>query len=101
MKLKSRVTTPPNGFIFSLPQIGIINNQSWSFGDMVKKFIDIAVANPRLNLPTDSAVVSNLLDAQNAARVAQIKGAEMYLSDDSPAPVAFTLPPTCAVCGKK
>lgn len=101
MKLKSRITTPPNGFIFSIPQIGVINSQSWSFGDMVKKYIDIATANPRLKLPTDPTVVGNMLDAQNAARVMQIKGAEMYIQDSSPAPSPFITPPGCAVCGKK
>jgi hypothetical protein len=86
IRLKSRREAPPNGFIFTIPQAGVQNNQSWSFAEAVDKYITIARANPRLRLPTDRTTVENLIDEQNAMRVLQIKGADIYTTISGSAP---------------
>ena len=86
VKMKNRMASPPNGWQFTIPQIGVKNNQSWSFDEMVNKYLAIAQANPKLKLPTDRKQVGDLLDTQNAMRILQIKGADIYVTFSGSAP---------------
>ena len=95
-RLKSRTQNPPGGFIFSIPQAGVRENQSWSFNEAVDKYLAIARANPRLRLPQDRATVENLIDEQNASRVGLIQGGQIYLAQGGVAPPFITPPPAVA-----
>lgn len=86
VKMKNRMQSPPNGWQFTIPQIGVTNNQSWSFDEMLNKYLAIALANPKLKLPTDRAKAADMLDTQNAMRVLQIKGADTYVTFSGGAP---------------
>ena len=72
------MTVPPNGFILRFRKLKA-EQQFWSFTAAVAGYTSVAVANPRLGLPTDPVTVGNIVDEQNAARVALIPGASSYV----------------------
>ena len=77
-RLKNRQTVPPNGFIVRFRKLKA-EQQYWSFNAAVSGYIEVANANPKLGLPTDAGVVADIVDEQNAARVALIPGAVSYI----------------------
>lgn len=77
-KLASRTTTPPAGFIIRIRRLKY-EKQYWDFNSAVNGYVQIASANPGLGLSTEWSAVAEIVDIQNAARVARIAGASGYV----------------------
>lgn len=71
---------PPDGIWLDFPQFGI-HKQFWSFRSAGDYLEEVARGNPRLKIPTSRDTIDDLIDSQNAQRVSQIPGAEMYLAE--------------------
>jgi len=77
-KMSSRVAVPPAGWIVRIRRLKY-EKQYWDFNSAVNGYIQIAEANPALRLSTDWNTVADIVDIQNAARVARIGGAQNYV----------------------
>ena len=79
-RLKNRYTTPPNGYILRMRKQKT-ELQFWDFNSAVQAYQKVAMANPRLGLPSDANIVATIVDEQNAARVALIPGGMAYVQE--------------------
>lgn len=81
-RLKNRRDFIPNGFWIVTPQISHepFGNQAWDFDELCRQEQGRRARNPRFNLATDLPTIANEVDAQNAARLRTMRGAEIYLA---------------------
>jgi hypothetical protein len=92
LRLKSRTTSPPGGFLYEQKQTGWRNwlvapTTQWDFNALCAAIQAHRQANPRFGLKTDLASILLEVDTTNAERVAAIPNAESYIiNDQGPAP---------------
>ena len=97
LRLKSRMNSPPNGFLYHQKET---NWQSWKVAPITQydfKQLCLALqahrrANPQYHLATDLAVIEAEVDQANAVRVAAMPNTESYLMNTE-APVPFLQAP--------
>ena len=103
-KLKDRSVTPPNGFLVRIKKAKL-EKQLWDFGSAVQWYVNFSTANPQLNLTTNPEIAGEIIDQQNAARVARIAGAEEYVrqvdGEVLSEAIASTAPAPKTCCGSK
>ena len=101
-RLTDRTVTPPNGFIVRLKAGNErVERQWWDFVSAVRGFIQIAAANPSLGLPTNPEQAAQIVDVQNAERVARMAGASSYVvavAGDLPVLARTSVAPNVKTC---
>lgn len=103
-KLKDRSVMPPNGIIVRIKKAKL-EKQFWDFNQAVQWYVGFSSANPQLGLTTDPSTAAEIIDQQNAARVARIDGAGEYVRQVDGAviqeAIASTAPAPKTCCGAK
>ncbi len=90
IKLADRRKPGPNGFMYHEKRTGwkswVVDPISqWDFALLCRRYQEHAKANPGLALETDMARIELMMDFANAARYAQMAGAESYFTRTSEA----------------
>ena len=90
LRLVSRRTPPPNGFLYKQVQTNweswrIAPETQWDFKALCRAIQQHRQSNPRFRLTTDLIAIANEVDAVNARRVAAIPGSDTYIMDDAAA----------------
>lgn len=85
MRLKTRSTFPPGGWVFTQPQTGWDLKFGKTFDQAVEAIITHRRSNPRFNLPTEFNDVAAELEAYTIARIKTIPNASsLLINDDLP-----------------
>lgn len=87
LRLKSRMQSPPNGFLYEQKETGWKNSVNapqtvWNFKGLVEAIKAHRQQNPRFNLSTNVGDITDEVDRVNAARVNAIPGGNTYVVDD-------------------
>jgi hypothetical protein len=85
IRLKSRLSSPPNGFYFRQAETGW-ELTTWDFQQLCNELQKHRRANPQYRLQLDMASIQDEVDVVNAARVSTIPNAEGFLQQGDLAP---------------
>ncbi|MFI5222626.1 MAG: hypothetical protein ACHQX3_00025 [Nitrospirales bacterium] len=88
LKLKSLTQAPPNGFYYRQAESGW-ELSNWDFELLCQELQKHRRANPKFRLTLDMDSIRNEVNSVNAARVAEIPGAMIYLTEGDLPPPKF------------
>lgn len=99
VQLKSRTTSPPDGFIATEPKTGWNSRKAcpetrWDFKALCKEVREYRRRHPELGLSADPSVVESDVDKENALRIASLPNAQMYVT--MPGMTPYSPPPISA-----